>query len=124
LLDVIGQRGIEVLGHADLALPLAAGARSLILAEANQPRDGLARLGDDELLALGCSFEQLGEVGLGLVDVECFHASSLTNLVYLVKHDATGAVLHDQNRRLAWLWARYRCACWTWGRERRFVFWA
>jgi len=38
--------------------------------------DGLPRLGDNDLLAHGDAFEQAGEVGFGLVDID-FHEVSV-----------------------------------------------
>jgi hypothetical protein len=66
--QVFWQRSIEVARDVDPAGSPT--RRSFAHPERHQPREGLASLGDDHLFAGGRTINELGETGLGVVDVD------------------------------------------------------
>ena len=65
---------VEVRGQLHPALPAARGTRTPRCLDSDEPDARVSGLGDDDVLAGGCTFDEVGQVGLGLVDVDLRHA--------------------------------------------------
>ena len=65
------ERGIEVrqIRHAERASGKTEFALRLVAIDADQNGNRHSRLGDDHILAVAGTFEELGEVGLGIVNI-------------------------------------------------------
>src|SRR5437016_5470848 len=77
-LDQLGRKVVEVGGHPDLTLPPPWGpGQGVLLAIGHKLRNWFAGSADHDFLATLRSFDEPGEVGLGVVDVHLSHIFSL-----------------------------------------------
>src|SRR5579872_2119644 len=76
ILDLLGERIVEILRHGKLALSRAKPSPFRSFFKWHQFGDGLPRLGNDDFFTHGNPFQEAGQVGFGLVDID-FHESSI-----------------------------------------------